>query len=251
MKRLSLIFVLLFLSGALLASEADTFIRNGNKAYGNGLFTEAVDQYKKVITLGYESPELYYNLGNAYFKLNDYPNAILWFERARRLDPGDEDIDFNLKVANNKIADQIEPLPELFYKRWFRSLIDLFPADSWAITGIILFILALISGTLYLISRVLILRKIGFWVGSVILFFSILSILFAWTGYSNVKNANEAIIFTPTITIKSSPDEKSVDLFVLHEGTKVQIKDQIGTWYEIRISNGSVGWIPSTAIEKI
>jgi len=224
---------------------------SGNKAYGNGSFTEAVDLYKKVVMLGYESPELYYNLGNAYFKLNDYPNAILWYERAKRLDPGDEDIDFNLKVTNNKIPDQIEPLPELFYKRWFRNLIDLFPADRWAGMGIILFVLALISGTFYLISRVLIFRKIGFWAGSVLLLFSVLTILFAWSGYTSVKNTREAIIFTPTITIKSSPDEKSVDLFVLHEGTKVQIKDKIGAWYEIRIANGSVGWIPLNAVETI
>jgi len=224
---------------------------SGNKAYGNGSFTEAVDLYKKVVMLGYESPELYYNLGNAYFKLNDYPNAILWYERAKRLDPGDEDIDFNLKVTNNKIPDQIEPLPELFYKRWFRNLIDLFPADRWAGMGIILFILALICGTFYLISRVLIFRKIGFWAGSVLLLFSVMTILFAWSGYTSVKNAREAIIFTPTITIKSSPDEKSVDLFVLHEGTKVQIKDKIGAWYEIRIANGSVGWIPLNAVETI
>jgi len=248
-----LIYIISFLTlpVGLFASEQQIYIHKANRMYGNGSFTESVDLYKKVIALGNESPDLYYNLGNSYFKLNDYSNAILWYERAKRLDPGNEDIEFNLKVTNNKIADQIEPLPELFYKRWFRSLVNLFPSDTWARMGIILFILALASGSLYLLSRVLILRKFGFWVGAFILLFSIITILFSWNSYTTVKNANEAIIFTPTITIKSSPDEKSVDLFVLHEGTKVQIKDQIGSWYEIRIANGSVGWIPANTLEKI
>ena len=241
----------LILPVGVFASEQQIYLQKANKAYGNGSFTEAVDLYKRVIALGYESPELYYNLGNSYFKLNEYASAILWYERAKRIDPGNEDIDFNLKVTNNKIADQIEPLPEIFYKRWFRNLVNLFPSDTWARTGIVLFILALASGSLYLLSRVLILRKFGFWIGVFILLFSIVSILFAWNSHTNVKNASEAIIFTPTITIKSSPDEKSVDLFVLHEGTKVQIKDKIGSWFEIRIANGSVGWIPANVFEKI
>ncbi len=241
----------LILPVGVFASEQQIYLQKANKAYGNGSFTEAVDLYKRVITLGYESPELYYNLGNSFFKLNEYASAILWYERAKRIDPGNEDIDFNLKVANNKIADQIEPLPEIFYKRWFRSLINIFPSDTWARIGIVLFILALTSGSLYLLSRVLILRKFGFWIGVFILLFSIVSILFAWNSHTNVKNASEAIIFAPTITIKSSPDEKSVDLFVLHEGTKVQIKDKIGSWFEIRIANGSVGWIPANVLEKI
>jgi len=251
MKVLTYIVCFLFLPGVIIASEQEVYIQKANKAYGDGSFTEAIDLYKRVIVLGYESPDLYYNLGNSYFKLNEFASAILWYERAKRLDPGNEDIDFNLKVANNKIADQIEPLPELFYKRWFRNLINLFPADTWAGAGLFLFILALAFGSLYLLSRVLALRKIGFWLGAIILLFSFITVLFAWNSYTTVKNANEAIISTPTITIKSSPDEKSVDLFVLHEGTKVQIKDQIGAWFEIRIANGSVGWIPSSSFEKI
>lgn len=249
--RAVIFLLLILLSAGLFASDQQIYIQKANKAYGDGSFTEAAELYKRVIALGYESPDLYYNLGNSYFKLNEYASAILWYERAKRLDPGNEDIDFNLKVTNNKIADQIEPLPELFYKRWFRNLINLFPADTWAATGIVLFILALAFGSVYLLSRVLFIRKFGFWLGALILLFSVISILFAWNSYTTVKNANEAIIFTPTLTIKSSPDEKSVDLFVLHEGTKVQIKDQIGAWYEIRIANGSVGWIPASALEKI
>ncbi len=245
-----LLFLSVFLQTAVAGPE-QLLIAKANRAYAAGAYTDASATYKKVVSMGLESPELYYNLGNTYFKMNDYAYAILWYERAKRLDPANEDIDFNLRVANNKIADKIEPLPELFYKRWYNGIVTLFSTDTWAGTGIIFFLLSLALGAVYMMSRVMMLRKTGFWLGSVMLLFSFFCLFFAWTGHSLVQNANEAILVSPTVTIKSSPDEKSVDLFVLHEGTKVQLKDQIGSWYEIRISNGSVGWIPAAALEKI
>jgi hypothetical protein len=114
-----------------------------------------------------------------------------------------------------------------------------------------MFIIGLLCGILYLASRVLILRKIGFWFGLGLLFMSGLAMTFAWSGYSFTKSTTEAIIFAPTITVKSSPDEKSTDLFVVHEGTKVRLLDHISGWYEIRIVNGSVGWHPASSLEKI
>jgi len=250
MKHLFLLS-LLFASLTLFADQQQIYIQQANKAYSVGSYTEAATLYKKVVLSGYESPDLYFNLGNTYFKLNDFANAILWYERAKRLDPGNEDLDFNLNVANNKIADKIEPLPELFYKRWINNVILMFPVDTWAGAAIVLFIIGLSAGILYLASRVLFLRKIGFWLGLTAIFLSLITLTIAWSGYHNLKNQNQAIIFTPTVTIKSSPDEKSVDLFVLHEGTRVDILDRIGNWLEIRIANGSVGWIQSGALEKI
>jgi tetratricopeptide (TPR) repeat protein len=238
----------------LNSSEASGFqaiIDRANKAYSEGLYANSIDLYKEVLKNGYESSELYYNIGNAYYKLNDYSSAILYYERGNRLDPGNEDINFNLKIVNNKIADKIEPLPELFYKRWYNALIRLFSLDTWAKTVVILFLLSIFMASVYFISRILILRKISFWL-SIILFFSFLfTMLTAVQSYTLLKNQHEAIVFSPTITVKSSPDEKSIDLFVIHEGTKVSIIDQIGNWYEIRIANGSVGWLQSSAIEKI
>ena len=247
------LFFLLFVfaSLTLFADQQQVYIQQANKAYSAGSYAEAATLYKKVVLTGFESPDLYYNLGNTFFKLNDFANAILWYERAKRLDPGNEDIDFNLKVANNKIADKIEPLPELFYKRWIKGIIGLFPVDTWAGTAIVLFIIGLSAGILYLTSRVLFLRKIGFWLGLAAIFLALCTLTIAWSGYHDLKNQKQAIIFAPTVTIKSSPDEKSVDLFVLHEGTKVDLLDQIGNWLEIRIANGSVGWIQSGSLEII
>jgi len=226
-------------------------ITAANKAYTDGLYTNALELYKQVLKDGYESADLYYNIGNVYYKMNDFTSAILYYERAKKLSPGNEDIDYNLKVANSKIADKIEPIPELFYRRWYTSLTRQFSADTWATAGIIGFIVSLILAAFYVISRMLFVRKLGFWLGIILLFLSVFCFLFAYQNYRTVKNQTDAIIFSPTVTIKSSPDDKSIDLFVLHEGTKVQLLDQIGTWFEIKIANGSVGWLPSSSVERI
>ena len=233
------------------SSVEQLIVAKANKAYSAGSFTIAAEMYQKVVDAGYGSPELFYNMGNTYYKLNDYARAILWYERARRLDPGSDDINFNLNVANTKISDKIEPLPELFYKRWFNGLVQFFPVDTWALMGIFMFIAGLSGLVLYVASRVLILRKIGFWSAMGLFFFASFSLIFAWSGYHFTESNPEAIVFAPTITVKSSPDDKSTDLFVLHEGAKVILLDNIGGWYEIRIANGSVGWLPNNSLEKI
>lgn len=251
MKKTILFIVVLFLMLVSYASENQLVIAKANKAYAEGLFTKAVELYKQVLTSGNESWELYYNLGNSYYKLNDFTSAILYYEKAKKLNPGNEDINFNIKVTNNKIADRIEPLPEMFYKRWYRNLVELFSVDNWARIVILSFILSLSFGLLYVISQRVLLRKVGFWTGIIFFIISLISVLFSVQNYHTLQNNTEAIIFTPTVTIKSSPDEKSIDLFVLHEGAKVQILDNIGNWYEIRIANGSVGWLLTSSVEKI
>jgi len=244
--------VLMMLScGIAFGANPELTIAKANKAYSEGYYDNAVELYKSVISAGYESVELYYNLGNACFKLNDFTAAILFYEKARKLDPGNEDVNFNLRIANTKITDKIEAVPELFYKHWYKSLIESFSVDKWARIGLVSLFLGLIAGLFYVISRHLLIRKAGFWVGMVLIFLSLAFFLFAWQGYDAVKNRKSAIIFAPTVTIKSSPDEKSVDLFVLHEGAKVELMENIGGWYEIRIANGSVGWLPASSVEGI
>jgi tetratricopeptide (TPR) repeat protein len=251
MKR-DLIYLLIFTVGLWLPAHGQQeLVLKAGKAYATGSYSIAAEQYKKVVESGYESPELYYNLGNSYFKMNDYPNAILWYERAKRLDPGNENINFNLNVVNTKISDKIEPLPVMFYKRWINNLVLLFSSDTWAGLAVWLLIAALGCLVIYAISRVLLLRKIGFIAALFLGFFTLFTLLMAWSGYSYTQSNKEAIVFAPTITVKSSPDDKGTDLFVLHEGTKVKLLDNISGWYEIRIANGSVGWLPQSSLEKI
>ena len=248
-----LLLVLLFIISSLTAYplENQLTIAKANTAYTSGRYQDAINIYLTVVSEGLESPDLYYNIGNAYFKLNDIPHAILWYERARRIDPGNEDVNFNLNVANSRVSDKIEPMPELFYRRWLNQLTSQFSTDAWAKAGIAFFILAVLLGSIYVASRVLALRKIGFWTGLTSLLVSVVFLLFSLGSFSSLKSEQSAIITNPTVTIKSSPDEKSTDIFVLHEGSKVRLIDHIGDWYEIRIANGSVGWVFQSSLEKI
>jgi tetratricopeptide (TPR) repeat protein len=253
-KRLRWMMVLMFsliLVSPAFSDQSQVLIAKANDAYAAGMYANAADLYKKVTELGLESPTLYYNLGNAYFKLNDYPDAILWYERAKRLDPGNESVNFNLNVVNSKIADKIDIVPEMFYKRWYFVVLNFFSSDAWAWFTVLSFFLTMIAAAGYIISRTLWMKKIAFWTGSILLLITVIISQWSAVSYFQFKNLHEAIIFTPTVTVKSSPDQKSVDLFVLHEGTKVSLTDQIGTWYEIRIANGSVGWLPAENLEKI
>jgi len=250
-KVLIFLLILNFIFMSAHASGYQLVIAKGNTAYSAGRYKEAIDTYTTLVFQGLESPDLFYNLGNSYFKLNDIPHAILWYERAKRLDPGNEDVNFNLNVANSRITDKIEPLPEFFLKRWLRAITDLFPADTWTVAGIAFLILALILFSLYVASRVLLIRKLGFWTGFTSLLFSVIFLLFAWNSYYLRKSDHSAIITNPTVTVKSSPDEKSTDIFVIHEGCRIQLIDHIGDWYEIRIINGSVGWVEQGNFEKI
>src|SRR5512138_613016 len=201
LRRWAGILILLFAGFASQAAGSEQeFIRQANQAYSEGQYEKAIELYQKVTAAGFAAPGLYYNLGNAFFKLNDMPHAILWYERARRLDPGNEDINFNLNVANSKISDKIDAVPEMFYRRWFFNVVELLPADTWAWWAVLAFILSLSGGTLYVVSRVLILRKAGFWSGLVLLAFSLSLLWFSYWGHSRLSNIQEAILFTPTVT---------------------------------------------------
>jgi tetratricopeptide (TPR) repeat protein len=223
----------------------------GNTAYNKEMFSESIGHYLQVIDMGYESSELYFNLGNSYFKLNQMPEAILYYEKAAKLSPGNEDITYNLNLANSRIVDKIEPVPELFYTTWWKEVKNLLKTDNWARLGILLSIAFWLLVLLFFISRAIILKKISFWAGIVILLLASLSILIANQKYNDEVYDREGIIFTPTITVKSSPNENSVDLFVIHEGTKVSLTDEVEGWVEIKIADGSQGWVRSNTYRLI
>lgn len=255
MKKAIFILWILLLSGipSLFASEQpDSLVAQGNQAYNDGNFQKAADLFLSVIGQGFESADLYYNLGNAYFKLNDIPSSILYYEKALKLNPKDEDINFNLKLANSRIIDKIEPVPEFFLKKWWKQTVDLMPADKWAHLGITLFFLLLFFVTTFLVSRAVIIRKLSFWTSLILLIFTAFSLFVGYRAHRTQEKETDGIVFTPTVTVKSSPSENSVDLFVVHEGTKVNILlDNLQGWTEIKIANGSVGWIKSSDYKPI
>lgn len=215
----------------------------GNAAYNEGYYEEALSKYNQIVDSGYESASLYYNMGNACYKAKDYPNAIVYYEKALKLDPGNEDVRANLEIANMAIVDKIEPIPQSFLLRWWNSLKSLFAVDGWAWLSVISFAMVLLCLFLFLMARRRGLRKLGFFAGLVLVIVFALSIVFAMEKYHDLKVQDEAVVITPTVTVKSSPNVSSVDLFVLHEGSKVKILDATEEWNKIKIADGSVGWL--------
>lgn len=251
MRKIIYIATFLLLSSCLWAGENEDLITQADKDYSEGLYNNAIENYSKVLQNGYVSAGLYYNLGNAYFKTNDLASAILYYEKARRLAPDDEDIQFNLNVANSRITDKIEEIPVIFYKRWGNRILNSFDLTTWARFNVALFIIILVLITVFFLSGKLLLKKITFWTAIIVFVFFLLTLTFSIQSYHRINKIHEAVVFNPSLTVKSSPTENSVDLFVVHEGTKVSITDQLGIWYEIRIANGSAGWVLKEMVKPI
>ncbi len=251
MKKFLIIFLVIFNTLQLAANTANTDIEAANKAYNKEKYNDAIILYNKVLEKGDVASDLYYNLGNCYFRIANYPMAILNYERAKKLNPADADVDFNLKIANTKIIDKIETVPQLFFVKWWILLSNILSYDYWAIISIISISSFFIFLFIYLASTTYQLKKLSFWIGFSMIFITIFSIHFAFKQYNNINAFNQAIIFTPTVTVKSSPDEKGADKFVIHEGTKVILLDELNNWVKISIANGSNGWVEKQCFEII
>lgn len=249
MKRLINTILAILVSAALFA-QAD-LLQKGNELYAKDEFKQAIDVYNQLLMTNLESPEVYFNLGNAYYKTGQYTLSILNYERAKLLSPDDEDIDFNLQVANQHVVDSIQELPGVFIVRWWDSLVNSQTTDSWAIISLISFILFLALAGLYFFSRTGDIRRISFWSACFLITVTLFSWSFAARQKSRMVNHSFAIVMQPTVTVKSSPSEKGTNLFVIHEGLKVKITDQLGDWLEIRLADGNKGWLLTESIERI
>ncbi len=249
--KLTQILILLLGSGSLFAStNSDSLFAEGNRYFNEGLYNDAISAYESVLENGYTSWELYYNLGNAYFKKEELASAIYNYEKALKLNPESEDVQFNLKIANNRIADKIEPVPEFFLKKWWKGFYSLFPAHTWGIFSLFLFLGVLILAVVFFISHAPGTKRTAFWTGLFLLVLTALSFTAGYKNFHEQQLQDEAIVFAPSVTVKSSPNKNAVDLFVLHEGSKLRITDEVDQWYEIRIANGSVGWLPEEAVKR-
>jgi tetratricopeptide (TPR) repeat protein len=246
-----LVATILLVAFQAIGQSNDQLAAKAAKAYSSMHFPEAIADYNKIIAGGYESYALYYNLGNAYFRNNELAQAILYYEKALKLAPDNDDIKHNIDVVNSKLVDKVEKIPDLFYKRWWTSIVNFMDIDALATVNIILLSLSLLLIAIYIAVSNLLVRKISFWTGiSFFLIFGLGAIAASQRNHY-LNSQHEAIVFTATINIKSSPDENSKDIFVLHDGTKVTLLDVITDWQEIRIANGSVGWVKSSDLRKI
>lgn len=244
------IYLILCLSSFQAVFSQD-ILQEANDAYSKQEYQKAIMLYEKVLKEKGSSPDLYYNLGNAYYKNKEYPRAILNYERSLLLSPGDADTRFNLELAKTKITDKIEPVGNFFLTIWIETVRDGLSSNSWAVIGIISFILFIAGAYLYFFTRRVVIKKLGFFLGLFLLFVSAVSNCFAFEQKDKMIDRNKAIVFAPTITVKSSPAESGTNLFVLHEGTKVSVLSKVAGWSEILLEDGNRGWMPSDKLEII
>lgn len=250
--KLKFYIQVLFLGLAFSAlGQNDSIFNKANNAYADGNYQEAKRLYQSVLKDGQASSELYFNLGNAFYKLENIPNSIYYYEKALKLNPGDKAIQNNLAFAERMRLDQFEDLPESEVDQSFQDVITFFSVDTWSILGIGLLVVgALVFGIFLLYRRPFIKRlAFGFCIGFVLL--AAASFFMAQTQLKQINNTVYAIVFEPEKDLYEEPNTKSISLFTLHEGTKIQILDQFRSFYKVELPDGTIGWMTTENIKKI
>lgn len=250
MKRIILFLSLILSFGSVMFAQSVT-VRQANDFYAKGNYAEAAKLYEKVLVTEGVAPELYYNLGNAYYKSGETGKSILNYERAIRLYPTFEDAHVNLELAQLKVVDNIVQTPTFFLGRWIENLIKLLTSNQWIAISFSIFIIGLILAFLFIFAPSLFIRKMSFYIGATLLVLSLCTLVFSGVRKDQLVNHREAIVMTGAVTVKSSPDKSGTDLFQLHEGTKVVVKSTLGNWTEIKLGNGNIGWVEQGNIENI
>lgn len=252
MKRLIICILTVFASASLVSAQDTAALWDeANTAYYNNDYVSAVALYDSIARSGMVSSKLYYNMGNAYFKAGKIGKSILYYNKAQRLAPGNEDIAHNLEIANTYTRNRIEPIPDFFLKRWMRSFSSIMSGNSWAVLSVVFFGLVLGGLLLYLLPLGRRARKAGFYGGLAALILFLFAFSFAATDHKESTDAAQAIVTSASASVKSSPDNAGKDLFLLYEGAKVEVRDSLNGWREIVLADGNRGWIKAEAIEMI
>ncbi len=230
----------------------DSLWNDANAAYVDGRWSDAAAGYEMISGMGLESPELYCNTGDAWFKDMNVPKAILYYERALKLDPSYSDARYNLALLNNSIQDRIDPVPDFVLKAWMKDICYIMDSDSWAICFIVFLALSLAMALLFILGSTAAWRRTGFFTGIVTVLIAAFTLSFSIWQKNDYMKADSAIVMRPVSSVKSSPSSgAATDLFILHEGTKVKVIDTVGSWNNIELADGRQGWIPSGDIEII
>ena len=252
MKKIIIYAVMLLVSVAASASNSSLERWDlGNKAYKDGDSKGAVEEYSAILEGGEYSADLYFNLANAYFKQEMIGKAILYYNKALRIAPSDDDIRHNLSMAEAQTKDRIIAIPEFFLSRWMRTMRSAMSCTAWSVLSLLSFALTLMFGIIFLLASGIKARKMGFFCAMCMGLLFVASTLFAISSRSMMLNHDEAVVMSSAISVKSSPDRSATDLFVLHEGTKVDILSQMDDWCEISIADGKKGWCEAKHVEEI
>lgn len=246
-------FTILLLVLCTSVAKADSYAlkSRADSAYIAKEYVLAAQVYEEVLSLGYTSAEVLYNLGNAYFRMGEMPKAVLNYERALRLSPADEDIIMNLRLANLQVKDKIEVLPEVLPVRIWNRVLSLLSMDHWAWVSIIGLLLTVVCVVLYFTQYEPRVRMVGFFGAILMLMVLGLGLSGAMHQRNVLMHDDRAVIFTPTLNAHAGPDSTSGLLFVVHQGTVVQVTQELNGWFRIRLKDGNVGWVPDGAFERI
>ena len=251
MRKIFILSFLLLCINISFASAQDDLIAKGNQSYQSGNFPQAAELYQQVVDAGYESPVLYYNLGNSYYRIGKIGYAILNYERAQKLAPGDEDIAHNLALANSRIVDKIDNIPPFFLFKWWESLLAFFTISGWTYIAYLFYILALLAILTFFFTKNTYRQKMSLYAAAELIFLVIIiSTLLAIRMNRELNNKN-GVVIEQAVTVKLSPDDKSTDAFVIHEGIKVKLEDKVNDWVRIRLKDGKIGWLPEKDLRTI
>ncbi len=229
----------------------DSLYLVANSLYQQGQYELALEQYNAVILSGKESADLYYNMGNAAYRSNSIGHSILYYEKALKLEPSHEDAMHNLDFVSRYRLDTFEQVPVLFLGAWITGFVQLFPEQIWSILALLFFIFTLAGLLIYLFSRRMLLKKSAFISGLAALLMFVITLFAALSSHRDIVNPDTAIILAPSVVVRSSPSESGTELFILHEGTKIEVNENVSSWQNIKLIDGREGWIVVGDFESI
>lgn len=250
MTKFAFSVMMLFLSLATF-SQNTTLFDQGKELYKNGKYQEAINSWMQILESGEASEELYFNLGNAQYKLNHIGPSIYYYEKALQLSPNDGDIKNNLAFAENARIDAIEPLPETVFTKWYRNVADTFTYDGWAILAVMCSLSFVSLFLLYYFSYTEKRKRLLFATAMLVGLFFVASLSMAFLTFEDYSKNQSAIIFATELEVKTEPSMGSNSAFILHEGTKVQITAQDGNWFRIVLADGKDGWVPASDLKQL
>jgi len=231
--------------------QPDELYAAANSYYAKGQFLHALDNYKKILAGGTTSAGLYYNLGNASYKTGDIAAAILYYEKARKLAPNDDDIQANIRLANSKTSDKLDEAPEFFLTSWWKAVYLSASTDTFALVSIVLILAGSALLITYFFAHAVMIKKTSFYSALLLLFLGLAVIFIASRQVSYFEENRQGIIFNSPVAIKSAPSDEARNLFIIHSGTKVSIIDTKKDWIRITLTNGNEGWMRLSDLKEI
>jgi len=247
----AIILMTFFFSTYLFAQTPDELMKIGNKFYQEEQFEQAVQTYQKILGQGLVSEAVYYNLGNAYFKSGKLGYAIYCYEKGLKIEPNDEDLSYNLRIAQTRTFDKITELPKLFIIEWWEGLVTSLSISAWSFIVIIIFWILLMSIAVYYFARNARFQRISFLSSSISLAVLIVAVVLLFARVNREAATNYGILLQQTYSVKVSPDVKGSDAFIIHEGIKFSIEDHVNDWVKIRLVDGKIGWIQKNVFGQI